>query len=114
MDEVEKRGGKSTGQVSGRTTHLLAGRNPGSKLEKAGELGVIVVTEQEFIKQPTKGKIGNLWDWATAIILAELLFIQIILTLFTWQRWVIFIRKTKSGVFTAAKMAVKRGKRFYT
>lgn len=49
MEEVKRRGGKTTGQVSGKTTHLLAGSGAGSKLTKARELGIRTVTEQEFI-----------------------------------------------------------------
>ncbi|MBN2322744.1 MAG: NAD-dependent DNA ligase LigA [Spirochaetes bacterium] len=48
MEEVKKRGGKVASSVTGNTTHLLTGENPGSKLEKAKKLGVAIVTEQEF------------------------------------------------------------------
>ncbi len=50
MEEVKKRGGKVVSQVTGKTTHLLVGENPGSKLEKAKQLGVKLVTEEEFLK----------------------------------------------------------------
>jgi DNA ligase (NAD+) len=49
MEEVKRRGGRVTSSVTGRTTHLLAGRNPGGKLERARELGVTVVSEEEFL-----------------------------------------------------------------
>ena len=49
MDEVRRRGGSVTSQVSAKTTHLLAGSGGGSKLAKAGELGVTIVTEDEFV-----------------------------------------------------------------
>ncbi len=49
MEEVTRRGGEAVGQVSGRTTHLLAGEGAGSKLSKARELGVKIVTEEEFL-----------------------------------------------------------------
>jgi len=50
MEEVKKRGGKIVSAVSSKTTHLLSGANPGSKLDKARELGVKVVSEKEFMK----------------------------------------------------------------
>ncbi len=49
MDEVRKLGGKVVTAVSGNTTHLLAGPGGGSKLRKAEELGVTIVTEEEFL-----------------------------------------------------------------
>ena len=49
MNEVEKRGGKVTTQVSSKTTHLLAGQNPGGKLSEAQKLGVVVINEEEFL-----------------------------------------------------------------
>ncbi len=51
MDEVKKRGGRVMSSVTGNTTHLLAGGNPGSKLEKAKDLGVTIVTEKEFTER---------------------------------------------------------------
>jgi DNA ligase (NAD+) len=47
-EEIEKRGGKVADNVSGRTTHLLAGAHPGSKRTKAEKLGVEIVSESEF------------------------------------------------------------------
>jgi DNA ligase (NAD+) len=49
MEEVKKRGGKVSSSVSSKTTHLLAGENPGSKLDKARELGIRIVDEAEFL-----------------------------------------------------------------
>jgi DNA ligase (NAD+) len=49
MEEVAKRGGKVGASVTSKTTHLLAGANPGSKLEKAHKLGTPIVTEPEFL-----------------------------------------------------------------
>jgi DNA ligase (NAD+) len=45
---VEARGGKVTGSVSGRTSALIAGASPGSKLAKAEQLGVPVLDEAGF------------------------------------------------------------------
>lgn len=50
MEEVAKRGGRVVSGVSAKTTHLLAGASPGSKLEKARALGLKIVTEEEFLK----------------------------------------------------------------
>lgn len=48
---VRKAGGKVSGSVSAKTSFVLAGENPGSKLEKAVELDVPVITEEEFLKR---------------------------------------------------------------
>ncbi len=45
---VEERGGKVLSSVSGRTTALVAGASPGSKLAKATDLGVPVIDEAAF------------------------------------------------------------------
>ena len=50
LKEIEKRGGRTTGSVSGKTTHLLAGKGAGSKLKQAQDLGVTVVDEEQFLK----------------------------------------------------------------
>ncbi len=49
MEEVKRRGGRTVTDVTGNTTHLLAGTGAGSKLEKAKKLGVTVVEEAEFL-----------------------------------------------------------------
>ncbi len=47
-DIIEKYGGKTSGSVSKKTSYLLAGEKAGSKLDKANELGVQVLTEADF------------------------------------------------------------------
>ena len=47
-DLIEKFGGKTSGSVSKKTSYVLAGEDAGSKLVKANELGVTVITEEEF------------------------------------------------------------------
>ena len=47
---IEKYGGKVTGSVSKKTTYLLAGENAGSKLKKAEELGIKVISQDDLIK----------------------------------------------------------------
>ena len=45
---IEKFGGKTSSSVSKKTTYVLAGEAAGSKLTKAQELGVKIITEKEF------------------------------------------------------------------
>ena len=45
---IEKFGGKTAGTVSKKTSYVLAGEEAGSKLTKAREIGVTVITENEF------------------------------------------------------------------
>lgn len=45
---IEERGGRVTGSVSKKTDYVLVGENPGSKLDRAKELGITVIDEKEF------------------------------------------------------------------
>jgi DNA ligase (NAD+) len=47
---IEQEGGKASGSVSAKTSYLVAGRDAGSKLDKAKSLGVTVLTEDEFLR----------------------------------------------------------------
>ena len=47
---IEKLGGKCSGSVSKKTSYVLAGEEAGSKLDKANELGITVINEEQFIK----------------------------------------------------------------
>jgi DNA ligase (NAD+) len=49
-DEIVKRGGKVSGSVSKKTDYLVAGSEPGGKLDKAKESGVTVLDEAAFLE----------------------------------------------------------------
>jgi DNA ligase (NAD+) len=50
QDLIEKHGGKNTSSISKKTDYLIAGENMGpSKRTKAENLGVKIITEEEFL-----------------------------------------------------------------
>lgn len=46
---IEKFGGKTSGSVSKKTTYVLAGEEAGSKLTKAKELGIKIISENDLL-----------------------------------------------------------------
>ncbi|HEY6287849.1 MAG TPA: NAD-dependent DNA ligase LigA [Nitrospiraceae bacterium] len=55
---VEEAGARVSSSVSKKTSYLVAGRDPGSKLDQARTLGVTILTEQEFAALIGKDKNG--------------------------------------------------------
>tara|TARA_Y100000590_G_scaffold332892_3_gene378568 strand:- start:10733 stop:12781 length:2049 start_codon:yes stop_codon:yes gene_type:complete len=53
---IENAGGRLVGSVSGDTNYVVMGNDPGSKLQKAKELGVTIITEPEFVILLNNGK----------------------------------------------------------
>ncbi len=49
-EKIEQFGGKAAASVSKKTSYVIAGENAGSKLRKATELGIPVLTEEDFLK----------------------------------------------------------------
>ncbi len=47
---IKQAGGKPAGSVSKKTDFVLAGKEPGNKLDKAQKLGVKVINEQQFLE----------------------------------------------------------------
>ena len=49
QDMVRKNGGDVSSSVSKKTSYVVAGEEAGSKLDKARELGVAIISEKEFL-----------------------------------------------------------------
>ena len=45
---IEAAGGKVSGSVSGNTDYLVSGKSPGSKLDRANKLGVVIIDEAQL------------------------------------------------------------------
>ncbi|MCF6096495.1 NAD-dependent DNA ligase LigA [Thermovorax subterraneus] len=54
---IEKLGGKVTGSVSKKTDYVIVGKDPGSKYEKALNLGIKILNEDEFEELIEKGRV---------------------------------------------------------
>jgi DNA ligase (NAD+) len=48
---AEQAGAKITSNVSKKTSFVVVGENPGSKFERAKELGIETIDEEEFLKR---------------------------------------------------------------
>ena len=49
-DIIERNGGKTSSSVSSKTSGVIVGANPGSKYDKARELNIPIITEEDFNK----------------------------------------------------------------
>ena len=48
-DRLQALGARVSGSVSGKTSYLVVGADPGSKRDKAEKLGVKILTEQDLV-----------------------------------------------------------------
>ena len=55
-EKIKIRGGKTSSSVSKNTSYVIAGANAGSKLDKAEKLGVIILSESDFLNLINEGQ----------------------------------------------------------
>jgi DNA ligase (NAD+) len=55
---VRELGGKASGSVSRQTSYVVVGESPGSKYQKALQLGVPVLTEEQFLQMVEQAQQG--------------------------------------------------------
>jgi DNA ligase (NAD+) len=48
-EQIERFGGKASGSVSKKTTYVVVGENAGSKERKARDLGIPILSEDDFL-----------------------------------------------------------------
>ncbi|HHY46110.1 MAG TPA: NAD-dependent DNA ligase LigA [Firmicutes bacterium] len=53
-DLIRRMGGRVSGSVSRKTDYVVVGRDPGSKYDRARELGIPILSEEEFLKMAGK------------------------------------------------------------
>jgi DNA ligase (NAD+) len=58
-DLIEAHGGNVSNAISKNTSYLLAGKNSGSKMDKAKKLGVEILNELDFDKMISEGQNGK-------------------------------------------------------
>ncbi len=56
---IQSQGGRVIGSVSSKTDYVLVGEDPGSKFDKAQQLGITVLSEKEFIDLMAEGSLGR-------------------------------------------------------
>ncbi len=57
-ERIKRAGGKVTSSVSARTSYVVAGESPGSKLDKARKLGLAVIDEAELLRMVEQGAVA--------------------------------------------------------
>ena len=55
-DKIKQLGGKTSSSVTKKTDYVVVGENAGSKLTKAQELGITILSEEEFLEMLNTGE----------------------------------------------------------